>query len=181
MTSAHVTVAAAALAALSSALAAGAACAQDMRTGQPTPYIYGNVGFTDQRVANAGLVTGQVRLGARINNWFGLEGEVGAGFNRDSLHRGESVSISHQEAVYGMAFLPLTPAFDLFGRAGFGHTQWSYAGPAPGRANDTSYNIGAGGQWFLDPYNGLRAEYTMEGFAHAQNADEWAISYVRKF
>lgn len=180
MPSAHVT-AAAALALFSSALVVGSASAQMLQTGQPTPYVYGNLGFGNHLVADAELYSIDGRVGARINNWFGVEGEAGFGVNRRGLHRGESVRINNQQALYGVAYLPLTPAFDLFGRLGVGRTDFDYAGPAPQRSPDASYNIGAGGQWFLDPNNGVRVDFTMESFNHQQNADTWGISYVRKF
>jgi hypothetical protein len=172
--------AAAAFAALLSVLAVRPAAAQNTDP-QPTPYAYGTIGYADHLISTAAVGTVQLRIGARINPWFGVEGEFGWGINRNGLHRGESVRINDQEALYGVAYLPLTPAFSLFGRLGGQRTQFNFAGPAPGHTPDGSYNVGAGGVWYLDPHNGVRAEYTLEAFDNAPNADTWAISYVRRF
>ena len=72
---------------------------------------------------------------------------------------------------------------DLFIRGGYGSTRLRASAPGVSVSDsEESWNYGAGGQYFFDANNGVRAEYTRHDFNHnAGSADAWAVSYVRKF
>jgi hypothetical protein len=170
--------AAVAAALIGAAFAVQPAAAQD--TG-PSTYVYGTLGYANHGVGGADLGTIQGRIGDKFSRYFGVEGEFGGGVNRDSIGGNESVRINDQEAVYGVGYLPIMPHLDLFARVGVQRTDWDFKGPLDEHSLDTSWNWGAGGQYWLDRHNGVRAEYTRENFDHAPNGDDWSVSYVRKF
>ena len=176
------------------AFAAASASAQSQYTVSTTPYGYATFGYADHNVGTADLGTVQGRIGIRINRWFGFEGEVGGGVNREGVGlqsvvgsnsvskvgRKETVRIGDQEAVYVVGYLPIMPDVSLFGRVGAGRTDWKFTGPAPWGTSDGSYNLGGGAMAFWGR-NGARAEYVRETFGHGPAGDTWAISYVRRF
>jgi len=174
------------IAASVAALAAAApalAQAQDANKG-----LYGTLGYS--QTANAvdlGAVQG--RLGYQMNRWFGVEGELGVGVKSDELNFApgldERVRLEHQEAIYGVAFLPITPRFEFLARGGFGNTKVSVDLPQGTTYlnRDTSWNYGAGMQFKFSDRNGIRGDWTREDFRRdgAGHADVWAASFVHKF
>jgi hypothetical protein len=178
----------AAAAALVTAAATGSALAQSApppsapQTSSWTTNWYGTLGYSGHTVDNQDLGTITGRLGTRIGPWFGVEGEFTGGTNHQPIGGHETLGVNDQQAIYGVAYLPVTPNIDLFGRIGVGRTDWNYKGPmTDDHASDRSWNFGGGGQWFFTQKDGLRADYTKENFAHAADADTWTVSYVRKF
>lgn len=167
----------AALPLLAAAIAAPA-LAQDT-SGPSTTYIYGSAGYTNHDVYGKNLGTVDGRLGSRWG-WFGVEGEVSGGVNRANVTGGKA-GINDQETLYGVVFLPIGHQVDLFGRIGYGRTQWDYKGAGHPSDDDRNWNVGGGGQWFWSRHDGVRAEYTRETFDHAPDSDTWSVSYVRKF
>lgn len=175
---------------LITACAAGAVlCAAPAmaQIGPINPSYYGTLGYNDfsGQGADLGAVTG--RLGARLTPYLGAEGEVSAGVGGDhfdAAHGGQSVHLNDQYAGYAVGYLPVKPNIDLFARAGFGHTDLhtSSSGFAADAGAD-SWNFGAGGQYFFDHANGVRADYTRQDYqcSHCDGADVWSLSYVRKF
>lgn len=147
----------------------------------PGTSFYGTLGYAGHDVYGEDLGTVQGRLGARFGRYLGVEGELGAGVNHAGLGGHDSAGINDQEAVYGMAYLPVVAGVDLFGRVGFGRTDWDYKGAGHPDDADHSVNYGGGAQWFWSGKNGVRAEYTKESFDHAPDGDTWAASYVRRF
>ncbi len=147
---------------------------------------YGTIGYAgaDNSGINLGAIQG--RLGARFGRYFGLEGELAGGVKKDTVDVGGlpvEVKLEHQEAAYGVGYVPLTPRFDLFGRVGYGHSQIkaSAAGVAQSGGED-SWNFGGGGQYFFTNNDGLRVDYTRHDFNNGGgNADVWSVAYVRKF
>jgi hypothetical protein len=166
----HLMIAASAAAAVL-ALSAAAPALADPASGVQG---YGTLGYSD---FNTG------RLGARFGPNFGVEGELSGGIGNDHATVGGtsySAHLNDQYAVYGVGFVPLSPNIDLFGRIGVGQARVN--GPAYSTGDQTSWNIGAGGQYFFDNHNGVRAEYTRMTFDHADiDANVWSLSYVRKF
>jgi hypothetical protein len=159
--------------------AAGSASAQTDDNSRT--YVYGSAGYTGHQTLGGQLGTVDGRLGARWG-WFGVEGQAGWGVNHLSTGPGQSAGLNDQQTIYGVAYLPLARNIDLFGRIGYGRTDWAYKGPGHPDDGDTNWNVGGGGQWFFAPKDGVRAEYTRESFDHApQNAEDWSVSYVRKF
>jgi len=172
--------AATAIAALSPAIAS----AQTATSGTT---FYGTLGYADTDLDNVNLGAIQGRLGARFGQYFGVEGEVSGGVKSDKVDVGGTdvkVKLDHQEAIYGVGFLSLSPNFDLLARVGYGHTQGS--GSVSGvsaTAKGDSWNYGVGGQYTFDGVNGIRVDYTREAFqSHsADDANVWSVAYVRKF
>lgn len=133
--------------------------------------------------ADFGAITG--RVGWR-SNWLGVEGEVSGGVKDDTVNvagTNVKVDLKNQIAAYGVAYLPVAPNFDLFARVGYGQTRIDASAAGTTIAGtDHSWNYGAGGQYFFDANNGVRADYTRLDFDNSGvNADVWSVGYVRKF
>lgn len=150
--------------------------------------LYGTLGYAGTSQSSVDLGAVQGRLGYRFNNWLGAEGEVSGGVKDDHVAIApgvnSKVSLDHQEAVYGVGFMPLTPQLDVLGRVGYGHARVSAEAPGvSGHASSDSLNVGAGVQYHLDTKNGVRADYTREDFLHtnAGHADVWSVAYSRRF
>jgi opacity protein-like surface antigen len=164
--------------------AAGTASAQDAAPGTWTSNWYGTLGYAGHSVDGTDLGTVQGRIGTKFNRWIGIEGEFAAGVDHNAIGGAgahQTAGINDQEAIYGVGYLPLGHDIDLFGRIGYGRTRWDYKGPVGRDDNDTSWNYGGGAQWFFDPKDGIRADYTRENFDHAPDANTWGVSFVRKF
>jgi outer membrane immunogenic protein len=152
------------------------------------PTYYGTLGynnFNSDNGSDLSAVTG--RLGARLTPYLGAEGEVSVGVggdHTDIANGSQSVHLNDQYAGYAVGYVPLKTNLDLFARVGFGHTDLhtSSQGVAADVGAD-SWNFGAGGQYFFDHANGVRAEYTREDYqcSHCDGADVWSVAYVRKF
>jgi outer membrane immunogenic protein len=147
---------------------------------------YGTLGYTDYNAdsANVGAVTG--RLGARFGQYFGVEGELSGGVVGDHINYAGArtdVHLNDEYAGYGVAFLPLSPNADLFGRVGYGDSQVRLSnvnGSATG--DEDSWNVGAGGQYFFDGKDGVRLDYTRFNATHSDfSSNVWSVAYVRKF
>jgi outer membrane immunogenic protein len=150
------------------------------------PSFYGNLGYTfvDGDGGNLGAITG--RLGARFHKYIGAEAEAGIGVDSDRQTVGAATirtKLKHSFAGYAVAYLPVTPQFELFARGGYGTTRLNVkASGLSVSGSDESWNYGAGGQYLFDGKNGVRAEYTRYDFGDsAGHANTWSVSYVRKF
>jgi hypothetical protein len=172
---------AAASAAALAAVVPAAAQAQTATTG-----VYGSVGYahTSADDVNLGAIGG--RLGYRVNNWFGVEGEVAFGVKDDTVNIGGvpvDVKLNHAEAIYGVGFIPVAQNTDLIARIGYGNTDLK--GSAAGfSASDSgsSWNFGVGAQHHFDGVNGVRVDYTRHEFNDdGGSADVWSIAYTRRF
>jgi outer membrane immunogenic protein len=167
------------------ALLPAVASAQTANTGTT---FYGTLGYADTDLNGVNLGSIQGRVGARFGQYFGVEGELAGGVKSDKVNVAPGtdvkVKLDHQEAIYGVGFLPLSPNFDLLARIGYGHTEGSgsLAGVSASAKGD-SWNYGVGGQYSFDGKNGIRADYTREQFQSHDGGDAnvWAVSYVRKF
>jgi hypothetical protein len=149
--------------------------------------FYGTLGYADTSLDHVDLGAIQGRVGARFGQYFGVEGELSAGVKSDKVNVAPGtdvkVKLESQEAIYGVGFLPLSPNFELLARVGYGHTEGSgsVAGVSASAKGD-SWNYGVGGQYTFDGKNGVRVDYTRENFnSSSDDANVWAISYVRKF
>jgi len=175
-----------AAASLSVVAVAAPAMAQDV--GQIQPHAYGNIGYANVGPGAANLDAIQGRLGYRLNNYLGVEGELGFGLGSDKVGiapgaEDMKVKMRHQEALYGVGFLPITPQFDLIGRVGYGNTKLKTTiADISDSDNVQSWNFGAGGQYHFDAQNGVRAEYTRHEYQGGDgHADVWSIGYNRRF
>jgi hypothetical protein len=178
-------VAAAAAAALAGA-APGLALAQSSNTG-----AYATLGYDNSHQDGLNLGQIQGRLGWRFSDYLGVEGELAGGVKSDHVDvGGTSVSerIQHQEAIYGVGFLPINPSFDLLARVGYGNTSLKTDTATSGVTTTTfshggSWNYGAGAQYRFDPSNGMRFDYTREEFtgSGSGHADVLALAYTHRF
>jgi hypothetical protein len=188
-------------AASAAVLASAVPVVASAQTADPTTGAYGSIGYADTHGGGVDLGTIQGRLGWRFNSWLGVEGELAGGVKGDDVHTtiaGNAVSgdakIEHQEAIYGVGFLPVGTNWDLLGRIGYGHTKAKVSdvtvsgpGGAVGglSASDSgdSWNFGVGAQYHWDGQNGIRADYTREEFtgSGSDHGDVWSIAYTRKF
>jgi outer membrane immunogenic protein len=168
------------------ALLPAAASAQTANTGTT---FYGTLGYADSNADHLNLGTIQGRVGARFGQYFGVEGELGAGVTNDKTTVGGvdiKAKIQSQEAIYGVGFLPLSPQVDLLARIGYGDTRVKAKASAFGvadSASGNSWNYGVGAQYHVDDKNGVRADYTREQYTGNGSgaANVYALSYVRKF
>jgi hypothetical protein len=148
---------------------------------------YGTIGYAgaDTDDANVGAIQG--RLGARFGSYLGLEGELGVGVKDDTVDVGGTpvdIKLRHQEAIYGVGFVPLTPHFDILGRVGYGHSSIrAESGGISVTDGEDSWNYGAGAQYTFDDRNGVRVDYTRHNFqgSSISDADVWSVAYLRKF
>lgn len=152
------------------------------------PSYYGTLGYSDFSGQGADLSAITGRLGVRLNPYLGAEGEVSVGVGGDHFGKllgDQSVHLNDQYAGYAVGYLPVKPNLDLFARVGFGHTDLhtSFKGIDPTDSGADSVNFGAGGQYFFDHADGVRAEYTREDYqcSRCTGADVWSVSFVRKF
>jgi hypothetical protein len=152
-----------------------------------SPQWYGTAGYThlDGDNADLGAVTG--RVGTRLHPNFGLEGEASIGVVDDDITVAGvtgSVEQDYDAAAYAVGVLPISPNVELFGRVGYGTTsiKADVAG-ASAEADGESLNYGAGGTYFLDDRNGLRADWTRRDFTDDDGGeiDTYGVSYVRRF
>jgi opacity protein-like surface antigen len=153
---------------------------------QTVPSFYGNLGYSavDSDDVTLGAITG--RLGARFHQNFGVEGEAAFGVDDDSFRVGTvnaKAKLKHEFAAYGVGFLPINEKFELLARLGYGTSKVRVSTPAASASDsDESWNYGVGAQYLFDGVNGVRADYTRHDFGSGGNdADVWAVSYVRKF
>ena len=168
------------------------------------PTYFGTVGYADTSLDHADLGAVQVRLGTRLWRHVGVEAEGSWGVASDSktiFGVGFPEKLSSQVAIYGVAYLPITPGFDLLARIGYGHT--SGTGPqtvhlvhpdvaglptGPDSVHDAgvkgdSWNFGVGGQYMMTAHDGVRVDYLREDYRtwDTPNADVWSIAYLRRF
>ncbi|MDP1875706.1 porin family protein [Phenylobacterium sp.] len=148
--------------------------------------VYGSVGYAQSRSDGLDLGAIQGRAGVKINEYFGVEGELALGVKDDSFRVGGAdvdVELEHSAAIYGVGFLPINPNADLFARVGYGTTEVkASAGGVSAKADGESWNFGVGGRYFMDAQNGVRVDYTRQEFQDDGGAaDVWSLGYVRKF
>ncbi len=167
------------------AMAPGFAQAQTPVLGPVTGY--GTVGYAGTS-QNTGFDFSavQARLGARLGPYFGVEGELSLGFDRDkSTAAGLAVDakLRNQTAAYAVGYYPLTDRVDLLARIGYGQNQIHYgAGPATTLLDKTSVNYGVGGQYRFTLKDGMRVDYTRRDYRESRVKDDvLAVSYVRAF
>lgn len=150
------------------------------------PQVSGSVGYTvlDGDDANLGAITG--RITAKVNPYFGVEGEASFGVKDDDVTvAGITGDLSHEydAAAYVVGTLPISPNFELFGRLGYGTTRIKADVAGFSVTEDgESVNYGAGANYYFDAQNGLRADWTRRDFRNdGGELDTYGLSYVRRF
>jgi outer membrane immunogenic protein len=166
-------------------LAAAPALAQPADGPTLPASFYGTLGYSNlDDHSDISAVTG--RLGTRIGQHFGLEGEVSTGIATDTTGAfGDRahVRLQDQYAAYAVGYLPVAPNADLFARVGLGATDARINGPSESFGeNRTGVAYGVGGQYFFNGPNGVRADYTRMNFGPTTgDSNLWSLAYVRKF
>jgi hypothetical protein len=148
---------------------------------------YGTLGVDDNSVRSADIGAVQGRLGARFGPYIGVEGELSGGFNgshADFANARSDVTLRDQYAAYAVGFLPVLPQADLLARIGYGASDLHVSQPMNIAFNryETTWNVGAGGQYFFTNADGIRLDYTRETADRSDlDANVFAAAYVRKF
>jgi len=149
------------------------------------PQFYGTLGYSDyDNHSNTGAIQG--RVGARFGRYFGVEGEIAGGVATGSTNvagERDHVKLNDQYAGYAVGYLPVTHNADLFAKVGYGATDAHITGPTVDTGNYRSgVAYGAGGQYFFNGPNGVRADYTRMNFGPTVgDSNVWSLAYVRKF
>jgi outer membrane immunogenic protein len=163
---------------------------------------YATLGYSYVQAAN--LTNGAVtaRGGVRFGRYLGVEGELNFGVNDDRFVFSLPCSVlcpppailitsklRDAEAIYAVGFLPLSPDADLFIRAGYGAAHYTMR-PVPD-FTETSFNFGAGGDYYFYRSNGVRLDYTRFDNLHQHNliarqaigsgTNVWSASYILRF
>lgn len=184
----------------------GAAAVAALLVATPTfaqtfgPQTYINLGYTNfalDEIAgedigevdfNLGAVTG--RLGARFNNYFGVEGELGIGVkDQEESDAGSTFTtkLKYEAAAFAVGYLPVSPNAELFARIGVGTAELEFEfedgfGSEEDSGSETLIGLGVGAQYFFDGVNGIRGDYTRySGEDESAEFDALGVSYVRKF
>jgi hypothetical protein len=154
------------------------------------PSYYGSLGDSYLSTNHNGSVdeiTG--RIGARLGQHWGVEGEIGGGLSEGktstpagNLYTTEPIA----GAGYVVGYLPIAPRLELLGRVGYGQSSFHETINGRSVGGDThSANFGAGAQYWLTSNDALRADYTrrdyLGGSGSPVGADTWSLSFVRKF
>ena len=138
------------------ALIASASFAQTV----PGVYAGGQISSTDLDGADDRETGAGVFVGYQFNETFGLE----FGYNRlatfDNFY-GSGVNLKlNQMALSGIATMPLSNGFNLFGRLGYSRLEAKASmGGASGSADDTGAVYGVGLGYAFSPTVGARVEY----------------------
>ena len=158
----------------------------------PVTYNAG-IGFTGVSLPHTDLGAVTLRAGADFGKYVGLEAEGAFGVMEADGLIGTVVTktrLNNEYAAYGVARWPVLANANLFARVGYGHSEVKTTATsvtsnvsASATAGFDSINYGAGGQYFIDAKNGVRAEYTRFDFRSRglTDADTWTVSYVRRF
>lgn len=154
---------------------------------EPASRVTGSVGYTqlDGDDGDLGAITG--RMGYNFTRYLGVEGEASFGVkDEDITVGGVNGSLEHEydAAVYGVATLPVSDNFEVFGRLGYGTTsiKADVAGFTASEDGE-SVNYGIGANYFFDGRNGVRADITRRDFTDdaGGEVDTWSLGYVRRF
>ncbi|WP_165842768.1 porin family protein [Phenylobacterium deserti] len=156
--------------------------------------IYGSIGYAQSDFGffpeELGAVQG--RVGWKANRFLALEGEGAIGLNKETFDvptvppMSITNKIDNQLAAYVVGVVPVTGKIDLFGRAGYGRTEMKRGGNQNGQTysyttSDESWNYGVGGEYRLTDKDGVRLDWTRHEFDGPLRADQWSISYQRRF
>ena len=151
-----------------------------------SPTYYGTLGYTQLNGADGdlGAVTG--RVGAKLTPNLGVEGEASFGVRDDDFAVGAvngTLEHEYDAALYGVATLPVTPNFEVFGRLGYGTTSLKASAAGASVTEDgESVNYGAGANYYFDAQNGIRGDWTRRDFRdNGGEVDAYSVNYVRRF
>ena len=156
---------------------------------------YGNIGVDmfnadiDDGSATAWALSGV--LGYNFTENFGIEGQGSFGIAGEEVD-GVDFGLDSSFAGFGVVRLPAGENFDIFARGGYHFSQISASNGGVSIGVDTDgFAVGAGGQYFFSPNDGVRLEYTYYDLQvgdvavitvdDSGSANSVKLSYVRKF
>jgi len=130
--------------------------------------VYINGGYTQLGgdAPEVGGITGRVGVG--FGTYFAVEGEGTVGVKDDG-----NSELDSQIGACGVARLPITPRFDIFGRVGVSRTEIN-------GFDDDGLAYGVGANYMFTDKDGIRGDLTRHDYDTAE-ADAYSVSYVRKF
>jgi len=176
------------------AIAAAVPAVSQAQTAAPADNtgVYMNFGYAHADAKGAPVDVNfevlQGRLGYRLNNYFGVEGELGAGIQGhgtnifDAAGNEARVKLRYEAAAYGVGFLPIGPDTDLLARIGYGTSRIKVTNFPGVSDNKESVNFGVGAQHRFDGVNGIRVDFTRFDFNHSGgHSDVYGVAYTRKF
>ncbi len=120
-----------------------------------------------------------VRLGADLTEFFGIEGEGMIGIGDDTI-AGVKVKLNYGLAGFVRARAPLGDGFSVHARAGYGwfESEASFGGLTVSD-DESGFGYGVGAEWMFAGPNGLRFDYTR--FNLDDDVNTWTLTYVRRF
>lgn len=137
--------------------------------------------FDSIGAGKAAIPTVTGRVGWKSDHWYGVEGEIYVGTDKDEVVPGVDIGINTSVAVYGVAFFPASDKVVLHGRLGFNRLLGKVsAGGGSAVTNDGDISYGVGGTYKLNDRDGIRADYTITDVTGV-DASAWQVAYVRKF
>lgn len=146
---------------------------------------YGNLNYA--RVDGKGVDLNALggRVGYRINDWVGVEGELAFGVGSDDVTAAGvtgKAKLKHAAAIYGVGFAPIGANTDLIARLGYGTNKVKVSALGQSASgSDESWNYGVGVQHHFDGVNGVRVDWTRSDFNEGGKANVWSVGYTRKF
>ena len=148
--------------------------------------VYTNLGYTLEGSDELDFGSAVGRVGWRSDRFFGVEAEAAGGVRTDHCCGASApdINLHHQYAAYVTLTAPLTDSFEIFGRAGWGTTNFSYKTTPRFDEDIDSTNLGIGVQYFVGGGpDALRLDYTRMNFSDngVKDINRWTISWVHKF
>lgn len=138
------------VAATAALFAAGAATtAQAQQTFYPQPYIGGDAMFWEldrDRGPDRDSVGLRLRGGAQVNDYFAVEGHLGAGGSDGGAE------LDYLIGAYAKGILPVAPEFRLYGLAGFTEVDFNID-------RESGFSYGAGAEFDVAPNLSVGADY----------------------
>ena len=144
---------------------------------------YGSIGVTgtDNHKTDTNLNGVNLRLGTKLNKYFGVEGEAAFGTNHDTTSAGE-YKLTNKWGAYGVGYVPVSPSFDLIGRVGVSDTNLKAPAAAGKLEQGTALDYGVGAQYHINSGYALRADVTRSEFQHDKGqATTTTVNLVKKF
>jgi outer membrane immunogenic protein len=118
------------------------------------------------------------RLGARLHENFGIEGEASFGLVESDI-AGYDFKMTHNIAGYVAGYWPASDQVEFIARLGVTTTEFDVSGF---KDSYTGVAAGVGGQYNFDEHNGLRMDVTHYQYSELDaGMDSVSIMYVRTF
>ena len=172
------------LALLGLGLFSSAALADEAATSNDTdgPSYYGSLGVqaNKSKQSHTKLNDINARVGARLNPYFGIEGELGLGLNSDNNALGK-FRLKDREGIYAVGYLPVSDNFEFLGRLGVANQNLQKPAGVTKIETGASTDLGVGAQYKINSDYAIRGDLTHSYYSHKAASDRVGISLVRKF